>query len=77
MSWLTGVVVYLLIWWLTLFAVLPFGVRREDNPEVGHDPGAPQQPHLWAKVGATTVISGLLWGVAYWLITAPWLSFRT
>ena len=52
-------------------------MKREDNPEAGHDPGAPQKTHLWAKVGVTTVISGLLWGVAYWLITASWLSFRT
>jgi predicted secreted protein len=77
MSWLTSLVVYFLLWWLTLFAVLPFGVKRDDNPEAGHDPGAPVRTHLWAKVGATTAISGLLWGVAYWLITSSWLSFRT
>lgn len=77
MNWLTGFVVYFLIWWTILFAVLPWGVRRDDNPEAGHDPGAPVKPYLWRKVAATTLLSALLWLVAYWLITASWLSFRT
>ena len=41
-----------------LFAVLPWGVRREENPEPGHDPGAPAKTHLWAKVIATTDLVG-------------------
>ncbi len=76
MTWFTGFVVYFLIWWTILFAVLPWGVRREENPEPGHDPGAPARPYLWIKVGVTTLVAGLLWLVAYWLITAPWISFR-
>ena len=32
MSWATGVMVYLVIWWTILFAVLPLGVRRAENP---------------------------------------------
>ena len=77
MNWLTGVAVYFLIWWLVLFAVLPWGVQREENPRPGHDPGAPVQTHLWKKVSATTVLSGVIWIAIYWLIKSPWLSFRT
>jgi predicted secreted protein len=29
------------------------------------------------KVLATTLVSALIWGVCYLLITSPWLSFRT
>ena len=29
MSWATGLMVYLVIWWTVLFAVLPLGVRRD------------------------------------------------
>jgi predicted secreted protein len=76
MTWLTGFVVYFLIWWVVLFAVLPFGVKREESPEQGHDPGAPVRTYLWTKVAATTGISVLLWLVAYWLISATWISFR-
>jgi predicted secreted protein len=76
MTWFTGFVVYFLIWWTILFAVLPWGVKRDESPMPGHDPGAPVRPYLWVKVGATTGIAALLWLVAYWLITAPWISFR-
>lgn len=77
MNWFLGFVVYALIWWLTLFVVLPFGVKREEEPAPGHDPGAPRHPHLWAKVAATTAIAMVLWLIAFWLIKSPWLSFRT
>lgn len=76
MNWLTGFVVYFLIWWVTLFAVLPWGVRREENPEPGHDPGAPANPRLWTKIGATTALSAVIWLLAYWLITSSWITFR-
>ena len=76
MTWFTGFVVFFLIWWTVLFAVLPWGVKREENPAPGHDAGAPVQTHLWKKVAATTGISAIFWLIAYWLITAPWLSFR-
>ena len=76
MSWLTGAVVYALIWWVVLFAVLPCGIQRDENPALGHDPGAPKAPRLWAKMAATTGISAVLWLIAIWLIRSPWLSFR-
>ena len=44
MSVSTVIAIYFLIWWLTLFAVLPWGVRnQEESGEVtpGTDPGAP------------------------------------
>jgi predicted secreted protein len=76
MTWFTGFVVFFLIWWTVLFAVLPWGVKRDEDPMPGHDAGAPVQTHLWKKIGATTGISIVFWLIAYWLITAPWLSFR-
>ena len=40
----TVIAIYFLVWWLVLFAVLPFGVRSQheggDIPP-GTDPGAP------------------------------------
>src|SRR3712207_9202750 len=31
MHWATGLAVYFTIWWTVLFAVLPFGVRRDEG----------------------------------------------
>ena len=49
MSWATGLMVYLVIWWTILFAVLPLGVRRVENPGRGQDRGAPERPQLLRK----------------------------
>ena len=76
MSWLAGIFVYFLIWWVVLFAVLPWGVRMPDNPEPGHATSAPVNPNLWRKAGATTVISFLIWLVVYWIAASGLVSFR-
>jgi predicted secreted protein len=59
--------IYLTIWWIVLFAVLPLGVRsseeaEEDLPE-GADPGAPASPDLLKKAGITTIVSAVLFGL--------------
>ena len=46
MSVVSGLAIYFVIWWITLFMVLPFGVRRDEQIEVGHDPGAPIKHHI-------------------------------
>ena len=54
------IVVYVILWWLVFFMALPWGVRRTEAPEDGHDPGAPSNPRLWLKAGITTAIAALL-----------------
>ena len=76
MTWFTGVMVYVIIWWLVLFMTLPFGVQVPDAPEEGHASSAPRNPMLWRKVLATTAIATVLWGFAYWLIESDLVSFR-
>jgi predicted secreted protein len=54
----TAVAVYFLIWWIVLFAVLPWGVRAQGEEGVpGTDPGAPLVPHLRAKLVWTTLVA--------------------
>ena len=65
--WLSQAAIFLLIWFVVLFAVLPWGIRQSSEPEPGHDPGAPANPNLWRKAIATTVISLLLWGVYFYV----------
>ena len=76
MTWLTGVMVYIVIWWVVLLTVLPWGVKVPDNPEPGHATSAPQNPMMWRKALITTLIATVLWGVAYWLIESEWLTLR-
>ncbi len=60
------IAMYLVIWWIVLFAVLPFGVKPAREGERGHDAGAPQKPHLLAKALATTVLAALVWLLVHW-----------
>lgn len=65
MNIVSAIVIFIVIWWLTLFIVLPFGVRRTENPEAGHDPGAPVRPMMWRKVAVTTAITVVLFAILY------------
>ena len=69
MNWVTGILVYIIIWWLVFFMALPFGVKAPENPEVGHEPSAPTNPMLLRKAVITSIITAVLWGVAYYVIT--------
>ncbi|HET6236959.1 MAG TPA: DUF1467 family protein [Acetobacteraceae bacterium] len=77
MNWFTGCVLYVLIWWVILFAVLPFGTRpvAQADKLTGWR-GAPEQPQLLRKAIATTIVAAIIWFGAYLLISSPWLSFR-
>src|SRR6202030_1988470 len=76
MAWVTGIVVYVLVWWITLFAVLPLWVTPAEPGDPGHAAGAPQRPRLVLKMVITTVVAALIWLVIYMLVRSPWLSFR-
>jgi predicted secreted protein len=60
----TSIAIYFVIWWVALFAVLPFRVKSQVEAgeiEVGSDPGAPHQVHLlWYALvtsGVATIAS--------------------
>ena len=74
MNWIGSFFIYIVVWWVVLFAVLPWGVQREENPELGHDPGAPAVTHLKKKLIATTLITFMLWGIGVFLFVHYGLS---
>jgi predicted secreted protein len=76
MGWLSGVFVYALIWFVVLFAVLPWGVKIPDNPEPGHAPSAPISPHIGIKLIATSLVSAVIWGIVWYVMQSGWISFR-
>ena len=54
------IVIFVVIWWLVLFMVLPFGIQKDDEIVGGNDPGAPKNPMLKKKIILTSVISFFL-----------------
>lgn len=77
MSWYTGVMVYVIVWWLVFFTALPFGARPPEQTEPGHDVGAPEKPRLWMKALISSLIAGVLFAVIYYVIDADLISFRS
>lgn len=71
MSPLTGIAIYLTIWWTALFAILPLGVRSHAEMGIptpgGGDPGAPVNPNLKRKFITTTWVSAVLFAIL-WLV---------
>jgi predicted secreted protein len=76
MTLFTGAMVYVIVWWLVLFTVLPFGNRAPETVEPGHAESAPERPRMWIKAAVTTAMATLIWGVIYWIIESDLVSFR-
>jgi len=77
MGWFTGTVLYVLIWWTALFAVLPIGTTPVADPDEHSGwRGAPDRARIGRKLILTTIVATVLWLCAYWLISSDYLSFR-
>ena len=63
-----AIALYFIIWWITLFAILPIGVRSQhEGGEVveGTEPGAPVAPAMWRKLLWTTLAAIPVFVLAY------------
>ena len=54
-------IIYIIIWWIVFFAILPIDVERKKIVKVdGEDPGSPENPKMLKKflycTGITTII---------------------
>jgi len=76
--WFSGILIFVVLWWLIIFMVLPFGVRRstEEELEPGQEPGAPEKPMIWRKMAICTAITAVVWLIFYFVHDAGLVSFR-
>ncbi len=78
MGWPTLIAGYFVVWWLMLFAVLPFGTRPAPQPDALTGwRGTPVAPRFWRTVLATTIVAAVVWGGTVALIESNWISFRS
>lgn len=76
MNLLTAIILYFLIWWVSIFMVLNLGYKADSNAAIGHDRSAPVKFDLWKKVALNSVIAAVIW-LAIWLaVTYSGVSFR-
>jgi predicted secreted protein len=72
--------IYFVVWWISLFLVLPFGVRNQaDTGDIvpGSEPGAPLRPMwrrrvLWTTLLSIPITALLLWGLSSPLLQEYW-----
>ena len=70
MTWVSVAALYFILWWLVLFAALPFGLKTQDDDEdvtLGTVSSAPKGPHVLRAFVRTTIVSALILGCFYGL----------
>ncbi len=76
----TSLAIYFVLWWVTLFVTLPFGVRSQHESEqgmaAGTDPGAPIASRMGWRILFTTLISGVLFSIGMAAYQAGYLSIE-
>jgi predicted secreted protein len=71
--------IYFVLWWVTLFVTLPFGVRsqhEEGGGAPGTDPGAPIAALMGRKLIWTTIISAVIFAIGMAAYGAGYLSIE-
>jgi predicted secreted protein len=69
MSLVSLIAIYFVVWWVILFAVLPWGVRTQDEENdvtLGTAHSAPMRPMLLRKALVTTIVAAIL-VFGFWL----------
>ncbi len=67
----TAIAIYFIVWWLTLFAMLSFGLktqREEGEVTLGTVESAPAGRHMARALLRTTVVATVLFGL-FWYVT--------
>ena len=75
---ITGLaIIYIIIWWIIFFAILPIDVNRVKSIKVeGEDPGSPENPKMLKKFIYSTVITTILFTIIYIFMKFEYLNLR-
>ena len=75
---ITGLaIIYIIIWWIVFFGILPIDVNRAKTVKVeGEDPGSPENPKMLKKFLYCTIITTIIFSVIYLLIKFEYLNLR-
>ena len=73
----TALAIFFLIWWVVLFAVLPWGIRSQhEGQEIapGTDPGAPTTARIGRKLLWTTLVAAAVYAVCAVVYLEHWVT---
>ena len=70
-------IIYVIIWWIIFFAILPIDVNRTKTVKIdGEDPGSPENPKMIKKIFWCTGITTIIFVIIYLLIKFEYLNLR-
>ena len=75
---ITGLaIIYIILWWIIFFAILPMDVDRSKVVKIeGEDPGSPENPKIFKKFIYCTGITTILFIIIYLLMKFEYLNLR-
>lgn len=77
MSITGSIVIYVIIWWIVFFSLLPLDVNREKKEIIrGSDSGAPENPKIFKKFIYSTLITSIIFIFIYMLVKYEYLNIR-
>ena len=70
-------IIYIIIWWIVFFAILPIDVERKKMIKIeGEDPGSPENPKMFKKFIYCTGITTILFTIIFLLMKFEYLNLR-
>tara|TARA_B100000424_G_scaffold99081_1_gene74268 strand:+ start:111 stop:356 length:246 start_codon:yes stop_codon:yes gene_type:complete len=70
-------IIYIILWWVIFFAILPIDVERVKTLKIdGEDPGSPENPKMMKKFVFCTAITTVLFIIIYLLMKFEYLNLR-
>ena len=77
MSYTGLAIIYIIIWWIVFFAILPIDVNRKKPVKIeGEDPGSPENPKILKKFTYCTGITTFIFIIIYLLMKFEYLNLR-
>ena len=70
-------IIYIIIWWIVFFTILPIDVNRQKSIKIdGEDTGSPENPKMLKKFIYCTGIKTVIFMIIYLLIKYEYLNLR-
>ena len=80
MSLFLGIAIFVIVWWLSFFTMLPMGAQSAheagEQYVPGAEHGAPKIPNLKLKALFATGIAAVLWLFVAWAISVDLVGMR-
>tara|TARA_B110000196_G_C20784302_1_gene492529 strand:+ start:194 stop:439 length:246 start_codon:yes stop_codon:yes gene_type:complete len=70
-------IIYIIIWWIVFFVILPIDVNREKSVKIaGEDAGSPENPKMLKKFIYCTGITSIIFIIIYLFIKYEYLNLK-